>query len=80
MRPFGRRVLEFPIRSTTVHSLACASPASPVVLKARFRHREVTSPSTYSRRFRLISSATGLLQLHRWPAGLDLRLSESGAG
>ena len=57
LRSFGRRVLEFPIRYTTLHSLASASSTSPGALRARFRRRELASPSTYLRWFRLMAVA-----------------------
>jgi AraC-like DNA-binding protein len=57
LRTFGRRVLEFPIHYTTLHPLATACGASRGALKARFRRRDLTSPSTYLRWFRMMAVA-----------------------
>jgi len=83
--PFGRRVLEFPIRYKAVHSLACAASTYPGALKARFRLHELTSPSTYLRRFQLMAVADLLSDrtvtvAQSRPAGSALSLPESGAG
>lgn len=57
LRSFGRRVLEFPSHYTSLHPLADACGTSRGALKARFRRRELSSPSTYLRWFRLMTVA-----------------------
>ena len=55
LRAFGRRVLEFPSHYTTLHPLADACDTTRGALKARFRRRDLSTPSTYLRWFRLIA-------------------------
>lgn len=57
LRSFGRRVLEFPYHYRTLHALAEACGTSRGALKARFRRRGLSSPSTYLRWFRIIAVA-----------------------
>ena len=57
LRAFGRRILEFPYRYTTLHPLAEACGTTRGALKARFRRRGLPSPSTYLRWFRIIAVA-----------------------
>lgn len=57
LRSFGRRVLEFPSHYTSLHPLAHACGTTRGALKARFRRRDLSSPSTYLRWFRLIAVA-----------------------
>jgi AraC-like DNA-binding protein len=57
LRSFGRRVLEFPSHYTSLHPLAHACGTSRGALKARFRRRDLSSPSTYLRWFRLMAVA-----------------------
>lgn len=59
-RAFGRRVLEFPFRYTSLHPLADACGTSRGALKARFRRRDLPSPSTYLRWFRILAVAHAL--------------------
>lgn len=55
-RGMGRRVLEFPSRYRDLGSLAGLSGISRGALKARFRRRDLPSPYTYLRWFRVLSS------------------------
>ena len=55
LRSFARRILEFPSHYTTLHPLADACGTTRGALKARFRRRELSTPSTYLRWFRLIA-------------------------
>lgn len=55
-RGMGRRVLEFPARYRDLGSLARLSGISRGALKARFRRRDLPSPYTYLRWFRVLSS------------------------
>jgi len=57
LRGFGRRVLEFPSHYTTLYPLANVCGMSRGALKARFRRRELSTPSTYLRWFRLMAVA-----------------------
>ncbi len=57
LRSFGRRVLEFPSHYTSLHPLADACGMSRGALKARFRRRDLSTPSTYLRSFRLMAAA-----------------------
>jgi len=55
-RGMGRRVLEFPSRYRDLRSLARLSGITRGALKARFRRRDLPSPYTYLRWFRVLSS------------------------
>lgn len=57
LRGFGRRILEFPSRYDDLHSLARLSGISRGALKARFRRRDLPSPYTYLRWFRVVAAA-----------------------
>lgn len=55
LRAFGRRVLEFPSHYTSLYPLAEACGTSRGALKALFRRRDLSTPSTYLRWFRLLA-------------------------
>jgi len=57
LRSFARRVLEFPSRYASLHDLAGTCGLSHGALKARFRRRELASPYTYLRWFRVMAVA-----------------------
>ena len=57
LRGFSRRILEFPIRYSSLTSLGAAFGLSSGALKARFRRRGLPSPSKYLRWFRLLTAA-----------------------
>jgi AraC-like DNA-binding protein len=57
LRSFGRRVLEFPSHYVDLYPLAEACGVSRGALKARFRRRDLPSPYTYLRWFRMIACA-----------------------
>lgn len=57
LRAFGRRILEFPSHYADLYPLAEASGVSRGALKARFRRRDLPSPYTYLRWFRMIACA-----------------------
>jgi len=57
LRGFSRRVLEFPLRYSSLAALGEAFGLSPGALKARFRRRELPSPFRYLRWFRLLTVA-----------------------
>ena len=56
LRGMGRRILEFPARYTDLHAMAGLSGLSRGALKARFRRRDLPSPYTYLRWFRVLAA------------------------
>lgn len=57
LRGFGRRILEFPARYPDLHAMAELTGLSRGALKGRFRRRDLPSPYTYLRWFRVISAS-----------------------
>jgi len=57
LRTFARRVLEFPARYTSLHTLSKTCGLTRGALKARFRRRGLDSPYTYLRWLRIIAVA-----------------------
>jgi AraC-like DNA-binding protein len=57
LRACGRRILEFPSHYDDLHPLADACGVSRGALKARFRRRDLPSPSEYLRWFRMFACA-----------------------
>lgn len=57
LRGFARRVLEFPSHYHDLHPLAEACGLSRGALKARFRRRDLPSPYSYLRWFRIMACA-----------------------
>ena len=57
LRGFGRRVMEFSHHYRSLHSLAEACGTSRGALKARFRRRDLATPSTCLRWFRIFAVA-----------------------
>ena len=55
LRTFARRVFEFPMHYTNLHSVANACHTSRGALKAKFRRRGLASPYTYLRWFRILA-------------------------
>jgi AraC-like DNA-binding protein len=55
LRGFGRRVLEFPSYYQDLHPLAESCGLSRGALKARFRRRDLPSPYSYLRWFRIMA-------------------------
>lgn len=55
LRSFARRVLEFPYHYTSLRPLAEACGTTRGALKARFRRRDLASPSVYLRWFRIMA-------------------------
>lgn len=60
LRTFARRVMEFPSHYDDLHPLAEACGTTRGALKARFRRRQLPSPYTYLRWFRIMSVAFAL--------------------
>lgn len=56
LRGLGRRILEFPSRYPDLHPVADLSGISRGALKARFRRRDLPSPYTYVRWFRVLAA------------------------
>jgi len=80
LRAFGRRVMEFPIHYTSLHPLAAACGTSRGAIKARFRRRGLTSPSTYLRWFRMMAVADLLSDRSVTVAGAARRLGFTSNG
>lgn len=57
LRGLGRRVMEFPSRYDDLHALSDLTGLTRAALKARFRRRELPSPYTYLRWFRVLAAA-----------------------
>lgn len=57
LRGFGRRVLEHPARYQDLHAVAELTGLTRGALKARFRRREMPSPYTYLRWFRVFAAS-----------------------
>ena len=57
LRGFGRRVLELPARYEDLHAMADLTGLSRGALKARFRRRDLPSPYTYLRWFRVFAAS-----------------------
>ncbi len=60
LRAFARRILEFPSHYRDLHPVAERCGLTRGALKARFRRRDLPSPYTYLRWFRLMASANVL--------------------
>jgi len=80
LRGFGRRVLEFPSRYTSLHDLSEACGVSRGALKARFRRRGLASPYTYLRWFRTMAVAEVLSDRRVTVAKAAHRLGFTSAG
>lgn len=80
LRSFGRRVLEFPSHYTSLHPLAHACGMSRGALKARFRRRDLSTPSTYLRWFRLMAVSHVLADREVTVAEAASRLGFTSAG
>lgn len=57
LRGLGRRVLEYPSRYDDLHALSDLTGLTRAALKARFRRRDLPSPYTYLRWFRVLAAA-----------------------
>ena len=57
LKGFSRRILEFPIRYSSLTAVGEAFGLSAGALKARFRRRGLPSPSRYLRWFRLLTAS-----------------------
>lgn len=80
LRAFGRHVLEFPSRHTTLHGLAECCGLTRGALKARFRRRGLASPYRYLRWFRVMAVAEVLSDRRVTVARAAHRLGFTSAG
>lgn len=65
LRGLGRRVMEFPAHYADLGPLAAKAGLSRGALKARFRRRDLPSPYTYLRWFRIFAAAHALADRSR---------------
>jgi AraC-like DNA-binding protein len=80
LRGFCRRVLEFPIRYSSLTLLGEAFGLSSGALKARFRRRGLPSPSRYLRWFRLLAAARILAEAEETTLTASFRLGFASDG
>jgi AraC-like DNA-binding protein len=80
LRGFSRRILEFPIRYSSLTALGEAFGLSAGALKARFRRRKLPSPSRYLRWFRLLTAARVLSDPHETTFSASYRLGFASDG
>ncbi len=80
LRGFCRRILEFPIRYSSLTLLGEAFGLSPGALKARFRRRGLSSPSRYLRWFRLLAAARILGEAEETTLSASSRLGFASDG
>ncbi len=79
-RGFSRRILEFPRRYGDLHSVAALTGHSRDALKARFRRRDLPSPSRYLRWLRTVAVAYALGEAGATTASVAYRLGYSSGG
>ena len=79
-RSFTRRILEFPRRYHDLHSVADLSGCSRDALKARFRRRDLPSPSRYLRWLRTIAVGYALGEDGATTASVAHRFGYSSGG
>jgi len=80
LRGFSRRILEFPIRYSSLALLGEAFGLSAGALKARFRRRGLPSPSRYLRWFRLLIVARILSDPEETTLSASFRLGFASDG
>jgi len=79
-RGFSRRILEFPRRYPDLHSVAKLTGCSRDALKARFRRRELPSPSRYLRWLRTVAVAYALGEEGATTSSVAYRFGYSSGG
>ncbi len=79
-RGFSRRILEFPRRYGDLHSVAALTGHSRDALKARFRRRDIASPSRYLRWLRTVAVAYALGEEGATTSTVAYRLGYSSGG
>jgi AraC-like DNA-binding protein len=77
---FARRVMEFAYHYRSLHPLANACGTSRGALKARFRRRDLATPSTWLRWFRILAVADALADRDVTIAAAARRLGFSSDG
>jgi AraC-like DNA-binding protein len=80
LRGFSRRILEFPIRYSSLAEVGQAFGISAGALKARFRRRGLPSPSRYLRWFRLLAAARVLSDPYETTLSASYRLGFASDG
>ncbi len=77
---FSRRILEFPRRYSDLHGISLLTGHTRDAVKARFRRREIPSPSRYLRWLRTIAVAYALADPSATTAAIAYRLGYSSGG
>jgi AraC-like DNA-binding protein len=80
LRGFSRRVLEFPIKYSSLASVGETFGISTGALKGRFRRRGLPSPSRYLRWFRLLTAARVLSDPYETTLTASYRLGFASDG
>jgi AraC-like DNA-binding protein len=80
LRGFARRVMESPARYSSLSDLEGVTGISTGALKARFRRRDLPSPVTYLRWFRLAAAARCLSELGQTTFTASYRMGFSSDG
>lgn len=80
LRGLSRRIMEFPIRYSSLALLGKAFGLTPGALKARFRRRDLPSPSRYLRWFRLLAAARVLSDPEETTLSASFRLGFASDG
>jgi AraC-like DNA-binding protein len=80
LRGFSRRILEYPIRYSSLHSVGEAFGLSAGALRARFRRRGLPSPAVYHRWFRLLAAARILSDPQETTLTVSFRLGFASDG
>ncbi len=77
---FARRILEFPRRYNDLHGISLLTGHTRDAVKARFRRREMPSPSLYLRWLRTIAVAYALAEPGATTAAVAYRFGYSSGG
>jgi len=80
LRGFARRVMEYPARYSRLQDLECVTRISTGALKGRFRRRDLPSPVTYLRWFRLAAATRCLSELRNTTLVASFRMGFSSDG
>ena len=80
LRGFARRVMEYPARYSSLSDLNGVTGISTGALKARFRRRNLPSPVTYLRWFRLAAAVRCLSELGQTTLTASYRMGFSSDG
>lgn len=80
LRGFGRRVMEYPVRYSSLQALEGVTELSTGALKARFRRRGLPSPAVYLRWFRMAAAAWLLSEMGHTTLTASFRMGFSSDG